>query len=206
MQWHRISVLINEIRADLDQQRYLSLTSYCKIAPNGQPVHLQQSTVRTNCIDCLDRTNVVQSILAKLFLETQLKEQGVLESHQSLEQLHDFYTTFRNIWADHADAISLQYSGTGALKTDYTRTGVRTKRGILTDFGNSILRYIKNHYLDGARQDAFDLFMGLYQVNADAPTPFDDEITRGVIMVISSAILTAFLLLYYILFPSSLYS
>jgi hypothetical protein len=27
----------------------------------------------------------------------------------------------KNLWADNADAISMQYSGTGALKTDYTR-------------------------------------------------------------------------------------
>jgi hypothetical protein len=25
------------------------------------------------------------------------------------------------VWADNADVVSLQYAGTGALKTDYTR-------------------------------------------------------------------------------------
>lgn len=34
-----------------------------------------------------------------------------------------FRTIFQNIWADHADVISIQYSGTPALKTDFTRTG-----------------------------------------------------------------------------------
>ena len=56
------------------------------------------------------------------------------------------------VWADHADAISMQYSGTGALKTDFTRTGKRSKYGVIRDFSNSILRYYKNHYQDGARQ------------------------------------------------------
>ena len=37
---------------------------------------------------------------------------------------------YRNAWADHANLISVQYAGTGALKTDYTRTGVRTKFGL----------------------------------------------------------------------------
>ena len=32
-----------------------------------------------------------------------------------------FEDLFKNVWADHADMISIQYSGTGALKTDFTR-------------------------------------------------------------------------------------
>ncbi len=35
-------------------------------------VTLQQGVFRTNCIDCLDRTNVVQSMLAKKSLHSQL--------------------------------------------------------------------------------------------------------------------------------------
>ena len=34
-----------------------------------------------------------------------------------------FQNVFRHTWADHANLISVQYAGTGALKTDYTRTG-----------------------------------------------------------------------------------
>ena len=34
---------------------------------------LQQGVFRTNCIDCLDRTNVVQSMLAHRILEIQLQ-------------------------------------------------------------------------------------------------------------------------------------
>jgi hypothetical protein len=35
------------------------------------------------------------------------------------------------MWADHGDAISLQYSGSCALKGDLTRTGKRTVGGLL---------------------------------------------------------------------------
>ena len=48
--------------------------------------------------------------------------------------------------------ISIAYSGTGALKTDFTRTGERTKMGPLEDGYNSIMRYLKNNFFDGARQ------------------------------------------------------
>ena len=34
-----------------------------------------------------------------------------------------FNGIFRHTWADHANLIAVQYAGTGALKTDYTRTG-----------------------------------------------------------------------------------
>lgn len=60
--------------------------------------------------------------------------------------------------------ISIQYSGTGALKTDYTRTGKRTKMGMLKDGVNSLTRYYKNNFTDGYRQDAIDLFVGCYSV------------------------------------------
>lgn len=56
------------------------------------------------------------------------------------------------MWADHADVISIQYSGTGALKTDFTRTGKRTYNGMLRDLKNSLQRYYKNNLRDGIRQ------------------------------------------------------
>ncbi|KAF9350213.1 hypothetical protein BGX26_011569 [Mortierella sp. AD094] len=66
-------------------------------------------------------------------------------------QIFDNPQTTR-VWADNADVVSRAYSGTGALKTDFTRTGNRTKSGALHDLQNSIVRYVKNNFLDGARQ------------------------------------------------------
>ena len=40
-------------------------------------VTVQQGVFRTNCIDCLDRTNVVQSMLAKKSLHEQLQVRRV---------------------------------------------------------------------------------------------------------------------------------
>lgn len=60
--------------------------------------------------------------------------------------------------------VSIQYSGTGALKTDFTRTGKRTKMGLFRDGVNSLTRYYKNNFADGFRQDAIDLFLGHYIV------------------------------------------
>lgn len=60
--------------------------------------------------------------------------------------------------------VSVQYSGTGALKTDFTRTGKRTRMGLVKDGVNSLTRYYKNNFADGFRQDAIDLFLGHYVV------------------------------------------
>ena len=56
------------------------------------------------------------------------------------------------VWANNADAISEQYAGTGALKTDYTRTGKRSFKGVLNDGLNSATRYYLNNFKDGFRQ------------------------------------------------------
>ncbi|KAL1918962.1 uncharacterized protein VTP21DRAFT_2343 [Calcarisporiella thermophila] len=157
MRWDRIQLLINQIESDLLQQGYCYVD---ETAPGEKVRRLQQSVCRTNCMDCLDRTNVVQSMLARHALNRQLREVGVLGQDEDIVAFETFYFLFRNVWADNADAVSIAYSGTGALKTDFTRTGNRTKAGALQDLVNSIVRYVKNNYLDGARQDAYDLALG----------------------------------------------
>lgn len=131
---------------------------------DGTLMSSQDGVFRTNCIDCLDRTNVVQSMLAKRSLEQSLIKLGVLTTGQRIDPNSTFEWLFKNVWADNADMISTQYSGTGALKTDFTRTGKRTKMGLLKDGSNSLTRYYKNNFNDGFRQDAIDLFLGNYAV------------------------------------------
>lgn len=138
---------------------------------DGKVESEQGSVVRTNCMDCLDRTNVVQGTLARWVLNEQLRSIGILEAGEQVEGKAEFMHVYRNVWADHADVISKAYSGTGALKTDFTRTGKRSKEGALQDGVNSITRYIKNNYFDGARQDAYDLFTGAWEPSKGLPHP-----------------------------------
>ena len=125
----------------------------------------QSGVFRTNCIGCLDRTNVVQSMLARNNLQTALVRFGVLGENARVEHQAVFKSLFKNVWADHADMISIQYFGTGALKTNFTRTGKRTKQGVLEDGRSSWIRYFKNNFTDGFRQDSLDLFTGNYVVS-----------------------------------------
>lgn len=58
-------------------------------------VRIQDGTVRTNCMDNLDRTNVVQAALAKWTLNQQLRELGVLGAADGIDDFEDFSKEFR---------------------------------------------------------------------------------------------------------------
>lgn len=158
MQYDRLNILINRVAHKQDE------FNVHHARKDGTVLSMQTGVFRTNCIDCLDRTNVVQSMLAKRSLTQVLMRLGVLKAGQNVEITPSFETLFKNVWADNADLISTQYSGTGALKTDFTRTGKRTKWGLLKDGVNSLTRYYKNNFNDGFRQDGFDLFLGNYVI------------------------------------------
>ncbi|KAH9947940.1 SacI homology domain-containing protein [Amylocystis lapponica] len=157
LRWDRIDVLIGKLEEDLVRQGYFHLDS-----SQPDPVLLQTGTVRTNCMDNLDRTNVAQAAIAKWTLNRQLRALGILHEMDRIDNHEELLKDFREMWADHANMISIAYSGTGALKTDFTRTGKRTRMGLLEDGSNSIMRYLKNNFFDGARQDAYDLMTGAW--------------------------------------------
>lgn len=63
------------------------------------------------------------------------------------------------MWADNGDLLSKQYAGTGALKSDFTRTGKRTTYGLMKDGVNSLQRYYLNNFQDGFRQVILKFFV-----------------------------------------------
>jgi hypothetical protein len=163
LKWHRAELLMGRLNDGLNQGGYFRGVE-SPGAPDGQldTRSTQTSVVRTNCMDCLDRTNVVQSMLGRWAVTRQLIDAGVLRTGENANDDREFEDLFRNIWADNADVVSKSYSGTGALKTDFTRTGKRTRAGMLQDLNNSITRYVRNNFMDGPRQDGFDVFLGTY--------------------------------------------
>jgi hypothetical protein len=157
MRFDRISILVDRLQEALDTMGWFhgiapASTGFNTASGPTRLMSKQTGVIRSNCMDCLDRTNVAQSALGKWALNQQLRKVGVLNIKESVEDHEDFMSIFRNVWADHADNISNAYAGSGALKTDFTRTGKRTKEGLLQDGYNSVLRYIKNNFFDGDRQ------------------------------------------------------
>jgi hypothetical protein len=174
MNWSRVHWLINHLSVDLDGQGYF-VPSQHHGAPQAPIGKLQTGVIRTNCIDCLDRTNVVQSYIARSILGQMLAHvfacpdsslQFLTASNADPAAslaLADLESCFRALWADHGDAISTQYAGTGALKADFTRTGRRTPAGALQDAQKSMVRYLLANFVDGRVQDALDFTLGKFQ-------------------------------------------
>jgi hypothetical protein len=116
----------------------------------------QSGVVRTNCMDCLDRTNVAMSAFGQYMLQKDLAREGFV-----IDLLHDETTTwFNTLWADNGDAISRLYASTAALKGDFTRTRRRNYRGALNDFSLTLTRYYNNMVNDYFSQAVIDFLLG----------------------------------------------
>ncbi|KAL4186473.1 hypothetical protein AMTRI_Chr09g14310 [Amborella trichopoda] len=156
--FERLSILYDQI------SDYLMKHRYCLLNAKGGKLDEQLGLVRTNCIDCLDRTNVTQSMIGRKMLENQLQRIGVFSDDESIHKYPSFDEGFKIMWANHGDEISIQYSGTPALKGDFVRYGKRTIQGIFNDGRNALARYYLNNFCDGTKQDAIDLLHGHYIV------------------------------------------
>ncbi|CAN4105437.1 unnamed protein product [Withania somnifera] len=154
--FERLSILYDQIEDFFIKNRYFLLNE------KGEKIEVQLGVVRTNCIDCLDRTNVTQSMLGRRMLEFQLRRLGIFDAEESISTHSNFDESFKILWANHGDDISIQYSGTPALKGDFVRYGKRSVQGIVNDGCYALMRYYLNNFVDGTKQDAIDLMQGHY--------------------------------------------
>nr|XP_022328766.1 synaptojanin-1-like isoform X2 [Crassostrea virginica] len=114
---------------------------------DNQGDRFQSGTMRTNCLDCLDRTNAVQALLGLEMLPRQLESLGLAEKQQMVSRFLDIY---RQIWSANGDHVSRIYAGTGALG------GGRSK---YSDAARSASRTIQNNFLDNSKQEAIDVLL-----------------------------------------------
>lgn len=149
MRFENVSILMKTLEPALDSFKWTT-------QEGDETLQIQSGVLRTNCMDCLDRTNVVQAACARGVLERQLSEQNI-----EIDLQNDPSTAwFNTLWADNGDAISKQYSGTAALKGDFTRTRQRKISGALTDFGLTLSRYYNNIVNDYFAQAVIDYLLG----------------------------------------------
>ncbi|KAM9331874.1 synaptojanin-1 isoform 2-T4 [Pholidichthys leucotaenia] len=114
----------------------------------------QGGTTRTNCLDCLDRTNSVQAFFALEMLPKQLEEMGLTEKPQLVAR---FQEVFRTMWSANGDSISKIYAGTGALDG----------KAKLKDGARSVTRTIQNNFFDSSKQEAIDILRLGSTLNSD---------------------------------------
>lgn len=117
----------------------------------------QGGTIRTNCLDCLDRTNSVQAFFALEMLPKQLEDMSLTEKPQLVAR---FQEVFRTMWSANGDSISKIYAGTGALDG-------KAKAGKLKDGARSVTRTIQNNFFDSSKQEAIDILRLGSTLNSD---------------------------------------
>ncbi|KAM9635810.1 synaptojanin-1 isoform 1-T1 [Trichechus inunguis] len=129
----------------------------------------QSGTVRTNCLDCLDRTNSVQAFLGLEMLAKQLEALSLAEKPQLVTR---FQEVFRSMWSVNGDSISKIYAGTGALEG-------KAKGGKLKDGARSVTRTIQNNFFDSSKQEAIDILLLGNTLNSDLADKARALLTTG---------------------------
>ncbi|KAI9874183.1 MAG: phosphatidylinositol-3,5-bisphosphate 5-phosphatase [Pleopsidium flavum] len=133
---------------------------------------LQNGVARTNCIDCIDRTNAAQFVIGKRALGHQLHALGVI-SDTSLDYDTDAVNLFTHMYHDHGDTIAIQYGGSHLVNTMETYRKINQWTSQSRDMVESFKRYYNNSFLDGQRQEAYNLFLGNYIFALGQPMLWD---------------------------------
>ncbi|KAH6676347.1 SacI homology domain-containing protein [Halenospora varia] len=122
---------------------------------------VQNGVARTNCIDCLDRTNAAQFVIGKRALGHQLHALGII-GDTSIDYDTDAVNLFTHMYHDHGDTIAVQYGGSQLVNTMETYRKINQWTSHSRDMVESFKRYYNNSFLDGQRQEAYNLFLGNY--------------------------------------------
>lgn len=139
---------------------------------------LQRGILRTNCIDCLDRTNIGQFTYAKVVLPCQLRSLGV---HLSPAGMADVLLIAMEAWARHGDEIAMQYGGSGAMHRVDVRQADNgdselAMTGGLSNGVVAVNRYYSNVTADAEKQQAIDLLLGEFEPRRGFPASWEQDL------------------------------
>lgn len=109
-----------------------------------KPMHdrLSKAIVfRVNCMDCLDRTNLIQFLLFSYFYPYRFK-------------------AIRTMWKNNGNALSNFYTGSDALKAELATKGKLSMLGRMNDLLISANRMLNNKFSDKEKQRLINLLLG----------------------------------------------
>ncbi|KAI4291924.1 phosphatidylinositol 4-phosphatase [Pancytospora philotis] len=116
----------------------------------------QQTIVRTNCIDCLDRTNSFQYIVGRRILREQLAKSKLVAAGRADEA--EYAHALREMFFKNGNYLSAQYAGTPALLAKHIVGGQLS--GCMRDGYYSLKRYFINRFYHGTLQNTYDVMCG----------------------------------------------
>ncbi|KAF2492027.1 hypothetical protein BU16DRAFT_101477 [Lophium mytilinum] len=133
---------------------------------------VQNGVARTNCIDCLDRTNAAQFVIGKRALGRQLQAIGIIAGN-TVDYDTDAVNIFTHMFHGHGDTIAIQYGGSHLVNTMATYRKINQWQSHSRDMVESFKRYYHNSFLDSQRQEAYNLFLGNYIFAIGQPMLWD---------------------------------
>ncbi|XP_076773190.1 polyphosphoinositide phosphatase isoform X2 [Arvicanthis niloticus] len=135
------------------------------VIPTGR---LQTGILRTNCVDCLDRTNTAQFMVGKCALAYQLYSLGLIDK-PNLQFDTDAVRLFEELYEDHGDTLSLQYGGSQLVHRVKTYRKIAPWTQHSKDIMQTLSRYYSNAFSDADRQDSINLFLGVFHPTEGKP-------------------------------------
>jgi len=124
---------------------------------------IQHGILRANCIDCLDRTNLAQFLVGLQVLNEQLVSLGILNQEVRISTDSRTSAVLMEMYEEMGDRISLQYGGSDAHRKAGKIMSNAVSISRQKDFVTSLKRYYSNAFTDHAKQDAINVFLGLYR-------------------------------------------
>ena len=138
----------------------------------------QRGVMRTNCVDCLDRTNVGQYCLGAIVLGRQIHALGLSDS-PFLEPRGMLMNIVTSMYEQLGDRIAIQYGGSEAHKkvskqhtkhegpseepVSRAKGSASGGSGVVPEFLTSLKRYYNNVAKDALKQDAINVFLGVFE-------------------------------------------
>ncbi|MBA0720178.1 hypothetical protein Golax_007810 [Gossypium laxum] len=139
------------------------------ISENAKPPMFQTGVLRTNCIDCLDRTNVAQYAYGLVALGHQLHAMGFTES-QTIDQNSPLAEDLMGVYEAMGDTLAFQYGGSAAHNKIFSQRRGQWKAATQSqEFFRTLQRYYSNAYMDAEKQSAINLFLGHFQPQQGKP-------------------------------------
>lgn len=152
---------------------------------NDREIVCQQDGVfRVNCLDCSDRTNVVQKSIALKILDLQVARLGIIDPNGGHEH-NEFRKIMQQMWSTNGDALSTQYCGTKALFSN----GDKKLSGYLQDTYSSASRYYYSKFRDAYRQAAIDAMLGVGNNTSGQIDPIAADLNEAPAQLLSGSMI-----------------
>ncbi|XP_028203331.1 phosphoinositide phosphatase SAC3-like isoform X2 [Glycine soja] len=138
-----------------------------------KPPMFQRGVLRTNCIDCLDRTNVAQYAYGLAALGHQLHALGIID-HPKIDLDDPLSDGLMGFYERMGDTLAHQYGGSAAHKKIFSERRGQWKTATQSqEFFRTLQRYYSNAYMDAEKQNAINIFLGHFQPQLGKPALWD---------------------------------